>query len=50
MKFQIVAGILLFAVLGAVYLVTEGDAPPTPQPVQTAPTSDEKAMSNLKIN
>lgn len=56
MKFQIAAALVLLLALGAVVVLTDGEvAKPQhqaaqPQPAQTAPTSEEKAMSTLKIN
>lgn len=54
MKFQIAAALLLLAALAvAVVLSGEGEpkGPPAANaPAQSAPTSDEKAMSTLKIN
>ena len=52
MKFQIGAAILLVVALGVVGFLTGAfeSSPQQPQPAQTAPTSEEKAMSTLKIN
>lgn len=51
MKFQLAAAALLIAVIGALYVVTsDSNTPQQSQPAQTAPTSEEKAMSTLKIN
>lgn len=54
MKFQVVAALLLMVVLAIVVIVSgegEPSGPPAANaPAQPSPTSDEKAMSTLKIN